>query len=198
MAVPGTNSTLNNDFSLAGLQICVSNANGQTIVDPNRDSQFFKRLQDITRANNELRKRYDILFNYWIMKYLSALFPVKILKAFFSINDCTVVFSNMRGPEKVCILNNSVSNCVFWIPIKNTTALGLSLLSYGGNLQLSLIADKSIVKDETLFTELLENIVYEIETAYNHVVMMRLLKPSDFPIETTAEKNIGVFQKKEI
>ncbi|XP_011688956.1 PREDICTED: uncharacterized protein LOC105450698 isoform X2 [Wasmannia auropunctata] len=188
MAMPGTNLTLNNDFSFAFLQICIANANGQTIVDPNRDSQFFKRLKDITRANNEFRKRSDLLVNYWIMKYLSALLPVKMLLKTFFLWDGTVGFSNMRGPEKVRILNNSVRNCVFWVPTKNSIALGLSLLSYGGNLQLSLIADKSIVKDEALFTELLENTVYEIEAAYNDV-MMRLLKSSDLPIETTAEKN---------
>ncbi|XP_011698823.1 PREDICTED: uncharacterized protein LOC105456459, partial [Wasmannia auropunctata] len=196
MAIPDKNLTLDNNFSVATVRICISNANGQTIVEPNRDSQFFKRLQDITRANNELRKRSDILLNYWIMKYLTAPLPVKILKAFLLLNDCTVVFSNMRGPEKVRILNNSLSNIVFWLPNKNAVALGLTLFSYGGNLQLSLIADKSIVKDETSFKELLENTVHEIETAYNHVILMRPLKTSDLPIETLAEKDIGVFPKK--
>jgi len=43
-------------------------------------------------------------------------------------------------------------------------------LSYGGNLHLSLIADKSIVKDERSLMELLENTVYEINTAYNSIV----------------------------
>ncbi|XP_011688950.1 PREDICTED: uncharacterized protein LOC105450693 isoform X2 [Wasmannia auropunctata] len=197
MAIPGQNLTLDNNFSIAFLRICISNVNGQTIVEPNRDSQFFKRLQDITRANNELRKRLDIFLNYWSMKYLFALLPVKILKAFLLISDCTVGFSNMRGPEKAHILNNSLSNIVFWVPNSSTTALGLSLISYGGNLQLSLIADKSIVKNETSFNELLENTVHEIENAYNHVVLMRL-KPSDLPIETPAENDIGMFRKKEV
>ncbi|XP_011688941.1 PREDICTED: uncharacterized protein LOC105450689 [Wasmannia auropunctata] len=194
MAMPDENLTLDNKFSIALLRICISNVNGQTI-ESSQDSQFFKRLQDITRANNELRKSSDILLNYWFMKYLSALLPVKMLKASL-LSHSTMAFSNMRGPEKVRILNNSLSNIAFWIPNKSTTALGLSLFSYGGNLQLSLIADKSIVKDETLLTELLENTVHEIETAHNHVVLMRLLKPSVFPIETSAENDIGVFQER--
>ena len=117
MSMPNANLTLDNRFSIALLRICISNANGQTIVEPNRDSQFFKRLQDITRTNNKLRKSSDILLNFWIMKYLSALLPGKILKAFL-LSHSTMVFSNMCGPEKVHILNNSLSNIVFWIPNK--------------------------------------------------------------------------------
>ncbi|XP_011704410.1 PREDICTED: uncharacterized protein LOC105459812, partial [Wasmannia auropunctata] len=197
MVIPGENLTLDNNFSIAFLRICIPNANGQKIVEPNRDSQFFKHLQDIARANNELRKRSDILLNYWIMKYLAALLPAKMfMQACLLISDGTMGFSNLSGPEKVRILNNSLSNFVIWIPTRNTIALGLTLFSYGGNLQLSLIADKSIVKDETSFKELFKNTVHEIETAYNHVILMRLLKTSDLPIETLAEKDIGVFQKK--
>ncbi|KYN02419.1 hypothetical protein ALC62_06799 [Cyphomyrmex costatus] len=191
MSMPHENLILDNKFSIALLRICISNANGQTIVEPSRDSQFFKRLQNITRTNNELRKSSDILLNFWFMKYLSALLPRKILKAFL-LSHSTMVFSNMCGPEKVRILNNSLSNIVFWIPNKSTTALGLSLLSYGGNLHLSLIADKSIVKDERSLDELLENTVHEINIAYNRIMLTRFLKPSDLPIETPAEKGMQI------
>jgi len=44
------------------------------------------------------------------------------------------------------------------------------LLSYGGNLHLSLMADKSIIKDERSLGELLENTVHEINSAYNSIV----------------------------
>lgn len=110
--------TLDNNFSAAFLRICISNANGQTIVEPNRDSQFFNRLQDITRTNNELRKSSDILINFCFIKYLSALFPVKMLKAVLLTYN-TMGFSNMCGPEKdLSILNNSLKNVAFWIPNK--------------------------------------------------------------------------------
>lgn len=115
--MPAKYLRLDNKFSIALLRICIANANGQAIVEPNRDSQFFKRLQDITRANNELRKSSDVVLNFWVMKYLSALLPVKILKAFL-LSHSTMVFSNMCGPEKVHILNNSLSNIAFWIPNK--------------------------------------------------------------------------------
>ncbi|XP_036142819.1 uncharacterized protein LOC105829846 [Monomorium pharaonis] len=175
MSAPDENLTLDNKFSIVILRVCISNANGQTIVEPNRDSQFFKRLQDITRTNNELRKSSDVLFNFWIIKYLSALLPIKILKAFL-LSHSTMAFSNMCGPEKVRILNNSLNHIVFWIPNKSTTALGFSLLSYGGKLHLSLMADKSIVKDERFFMELLENTVHEIDTAYNCIISRRFSK----------------------
>ncbi|XP_070166252.1 uncharacterized protein [Polyergus mexicanus] len=170
MAMSDENIMLDNNFSVAILRICISNANGQKISEPNHDSQFFKRLQDITKANNELTKSPDLLFNFWLMKYLFSVLPVKILKVLL-LTHSTMGFSNMYGPQRVRILNNSLSNIVFWIPNKSTTALGLSLFSYGGKLHLSLIADKSIINDnEKSFTEILEDTVHEIDHAYNSII----------------------------
>lgn len=113
--MPDEDVTLDNKFSIALLRICIAKANGQTIVEPNQDSQFFTRLQDIAKANNEFRKSSEILLNFWAIKYLSALLPVKILKPFL-LSHNTMVFSNMCGPEKVRILNNSLCNIAFWVP----------------------------------------------------------------------------------
>ncbi|XP_072755329.1 uncharacterized protein [Anoplolepis gracilipes] len=171
MAMP-ENMTLDNNFSVAVLRICISNANGQKFSEPNQNSQFFKRLQDITKENNKLRKSSDLLINFWIMKYLFAIIPVKILKLFL-LSHSTMAFSNMCGPQRVHILNNSLSNIAFWVPNRDRTALGLSLLTYGGNLHLSLIADKSIISDESSFTKILEDTVYEIDHAYNSIILTR-------------------------
>jgi len=117
MSPPDENLTLDNKFSIAFLRICISNANGQTIVESNRDSQFFKRLQNVTKTNNEIRQSSDTLLHFWSVKYLSALLPVKILRAFLlNVVHGTIGFSNLCGPKKVRILNNSLSNVVFWVP----------------------------------------------------------------------------------
>ncbi|XP_029163505.1 uncharacterized protein LOC114934948 isoform X2 [Nylanderia fulva] len=192
MTMVNENMTLDNNFSIALLRICISNANGLMISEPNQDSQFFNRLQDIMKANNELKNNPDILLNFWIMKYIFAILPVKILKALF-LSRSTMVFSNMYGPQRVRILNNSLSNIAFWVPNKSTTALGFSLLSYGDNLHLSLMADKSIINDEKSFTEILEDTVHEINHAYNRIILTHILKLSDLPVETPMETGIGVF-----
>lgn len=72
----------------------------------------------------------------------------------------------------MCIV--AIYRYISWFVCRSTTALGFSLLSYGGNLHLSLMADKSIVKDERSFMEILKNIVDEIDTAYNNIILMRL------------------------
>ena len=123
------NMTLNNNFSVAFLQMCISNANGRKISEPNQDSQFFERLQDITKANNEVRNSPDLLLNFWIMKYLFAILPVKILKALILLNHGTMGFSNLYGPQKVIhILNNSLRNIAFWIPNKYRISLFYSFI----------------------------------------------------------------------
>lgn len=119
IAVHDEDIMLNNKFSVAYLQICISNVNGQIIAEPHKNSQFFKRLQDITRVHDKLRRGPNILLNYWIIKYLSAILPARILKALLSnISFSTMGFSNMCGPQKVRILNNTLSNMIFWIPTK--------------------------------------------------------------------------------
>jgi len=117
MATPNENMTLDNKFSVGLLRICVSNVNGRKMAEPNQNSQFFERLQDIARANNELRSNPGFLLNFWFIKYLSAILPVNITRALLS-SQSTMVFSNMYGPEKVRILNSSLNNVVFWVPNK--------------------------------------------------------------------------------
>jgi len=53
------------------------------------------------------------------------------------------------------------------------------------------MADRSIVKDERPFMELLENTVHEIDAAYN-IILMRFSKPSDLPIETPMKKGMQI------
>lgn len=116
--MPSENMTLDNNVSFAYLRICISKANGQKISEPNEDSQFFKRLQDITKANNECRKYPRILINFLLMKYLVAICPAKIIK-FLILSSITMGFSNMCGPEKFYTFNNSlISNTTFWLPHK--------------------------------------------------------------------------------
>ncbi|XP_025265778.1 uncharacterized protein LOC112638389 isoform X2 [Camponotus floridanus] len=170
MTMPDEDITFDNNFSVARLRICISKMNRQKINEPNKDSQFFKRLQDITKANNEFRKCPNILINFWVMKYVLAILPAKILKLLL-LSQSTMVFSNIYGPEKIHTLNNYLaSNLTFWLPNKGATALGFSLISYGGNLNLSLIADKSIINDEKALTEILKDTVREIDHAYNSIM----------------------------
>ncbi|GAB1862473.1 O-acyltransferase WSD1 C-terminal domain-containing protein [Camponotus japonicus] len=171
MTMPDKDITFDNNFSVARLRICISKMNGQKISEPNKDSQFFKRLQDITKANNEFKKCPNILINFLVMKYVLAILPAKILKLLL-LSQSTMVFSNIYGPEKIHTLNNYLaSNLTFWLPNKGATALGFSLISYGGNLNLSLIADKSIINDEKALTEILEDTVREIDHAYNNIIL---------------------------
>ncbi|XP_025269791.1 uncharacterized protein LOC112639568 [Camponotus floridanus] len=169
ITMPDEYIMFDNNFSIGCLRICISKVNGQKISEPNKDSQFFKRLQDITKENNEFRKCSDILINFWIIKYLFTILPAKILKLL--LGQSTMIFSNMYGPEKFHTLNNYLaSNLTFWVPNRGTTALGLSLITYGGNLNLSLIADKSIINDEKALIEILEDTVREINHAYKSIM----------------------------
>lgn len=176
---------LDNEFSMAYQQICISNVNGKIVTEPHKDSEFFKRLRDITKVHDEIKKS-NILVNFWIMKYLCAILPVQILHVFLlNMSSPTMGFSNMCGSQKRRILNNTMSNLIFLLPTKDTVALGLSVISYGGNLHLGLIADKSVIKNERFFMEILKDTVQEIDIAYNNITHVN-------PAETPMEKDISV------
>lgn len=120
MVMPSKNITFDNNFSVARLRICISKVNGQKIGEANEDSQFFNRLQDIAKANNEFRKCPNILINFLVMKYVLAVLPAKILK-FLLLSQSTMVFSNIYGPKRIHTLNSlitSLSNIIFWLPHK--------------------------------------------------------------------------------
>jgi len=107
IAMPDENITLDIKFSVGLLRICISNVNGRKMAEPNQNSRFF--------AFKILQKRItsldpDFLFNFWFIKYLSAILPVNVTKTLLSSQN-TMVFSNIYGPQKVRILNN----LVFWV-----------------------------------------------------------------------------------
>ena len=66
-------------------------------------------------------------------------------------------------------MDMEIHKAVLQFTFRSETALGFCLFSYGGNIQLSLIADKSIVRDEKLLTNILKDIAHEIDAAYNSI-----------------------------
>jgi hypothetical protein len=71
---------------------------------------------------------------------------------------------------------------------RGTTALGFSLLTYGGNIHLSLIADESIIENERSLMRILEDIVHEINAAYDNITLTRLSRSINLSVETPTEK----------
>ncbi|XP_015609038.1 uncharacterized protein LOC107274419 [Cephus cinctus] len=161
---------LENGFSVGLLPLCVRQVNGVCIDAPNGNFKSFQRLLDVSRRSEKLRRDLDYRINYWVMTWLSAALPEVFLKPILESHS-TLVFSNLQGPEEVQILGHVLKSIAFWMPHRGSTGIGYSVLSYNGNLNLSLIADKALISNEKLLSDILENTVREIERLYDIITL---------------------------
>lgn len=181
---------LKNSFSVGLLPLCISEINGEFSVNPSEDSKIFERLEDVKHANDKLKDGPDYIVNLFTMKYLSALLPEDLLRPLLESHS-TMVLSQLPGPQEVQILGHSLKNIVFWVPNRNYTGIGCSMLTYRGYLHLSLIADKALIKDEQILSEILENIVHEIDDLYDKLNLSSFSRRCRLTT-TPRKKGIGV------
>ena len=60
----------------------------------------------------------------------------------------SAVVSNVPGPQSpLYICGQRVSEMHFWVPQSGTIGIGVSILSYAGQVHFGLIADRNLVKD---------------------------------------------------
>lgn len=107
--------------------------------------------------------------NYWIISVLTSILPQSILTPLTESVHSTMAVSNLHGPSKiVSIAGYPITNLSFWIPNRGSTGIGISILSYGGRLQLGLIADRVAISKPTDARDILQNLVEGIRCMDSH------------------------------
>ncbi|XP_058830300.1 uncharacterized protein LOC131689316 [Topomyia yanbarensis] len=153
---------LHNRFS-AALQTLPIRA-GIQLDDPNRLQNHLSRLTQIKQHSDNLRSSPDYLINYWIMTSLACLFPDTVLRKKLTSAHSTLAISNLPGPQQKPRINgHELKNISFWIPNIGQTAVGLALLTYGGKLQLGILADRAVIQSEAEAHSILVDTINEIE-----------------------------------
>lgn len=98
------------------------------------------------------------------MSTVACLFPDPILRKILTSAHSTLAISNLPGPQqKPCIHGYELKNLSFWIPNIGQTAVGLTLLTYGGRMQLGILADRAVIDNEDDAHSILEETIAEIE-----------------------------------
>ncbi|XP_012265160.2 uncharacterized protein LOC105691335 isoform X1 [Athalia rosae] len=178
MSVPTNSLILENGFSVGLLPLCISGSTedeAKNIVSKKRNLTILERLFDVAKSSYKLRGEPDYLINFWVMKWVSAILPELLLRPILESHS-TIVFSNIPGPREIQILGQRVGSIVFWVPHRGTTGIGVSALSYGGNMNFGIMADKAIIKDDKLLRVILENIVEEIDNLHETIFMSHFTK----------------------
>uniref|UniRef100_A0A182UQI8 O-acyltransferase WSD1 C-terminal domain-containing protein n=1 Tax=Anopheles merus TaxID=30066 RepID=A0A182UQI8_ANOME len=102
--------------------------------------------------------------NYWIMSKMTCLFPETILRKILKSAHSTLAISNLPGPQQMPrIQGRELKNLCFFIPNLGTTAVGITLLTYGGKLQLGILADRAVIRTEDEAHSILRGTIEEIE-----------------------------------
>uniref|UniRef100_A0A182QR77 DUF1298 domain-containing protein n=1 Tax=Anopheles farauti TaxID=69004 RepID=A0A182QR77_9DIPT len=153
---------LHNRFSVALQTLPI--APGIQLNDANKHYALTNRILGVKKYSDSLRSSSDYMINYWIMSKMTCLFPEALLKKILKSAHSTLAISNLPGPQQMPrIQGKELKNLSFFIPNLGTTAVGITLLTYGGKLQLGILADRAVIRTEDEAHTILHETVEEIE-----------------------------------
>jgi len=83
----------------------------------------------------------------------------------------TAVMTNVPGPrEKLSFLGATLEQTMFWVPQSGDIGMGVSILSYGGDVQFGLITDAALCPDP-------QKIIDEFEPEFARLSLVTLMLP---------------------
>ena len=93
----------------------------------------------------------------------------------------TVLVTNVKGPqEQLCLAGAPLEEIMFWVPRYGGIGVGISILSYAGQVRLGILSDKDIVPDP-------ENIIAAFHDEFDGLLALALeTKPSPSVTELSA------------
>lgn len=96
----------------------------------------------------------------WVIR-LVGLLPAlvdRLLLGFFGAK-ATLVATNLPGPRQPLELSgHRLQKIAYWVPMSGRLGLGVSFLSYAGNLQMGVISDAGLIPDPGRLVDLFEEV----------------------------------------
>ena len=99
--------------------------------------------------------------------------------------NASAVMTNVPGPQKPLFFGGrEIDEIDFWVPQSGGIGMGLSILTYNGKVQFSLITDGGLVPDP-------ENVINQFGEEFERLVMQTLMGPYGPEFEADLEKAFG-------
>jgi WS/DGAT/MGAT family acyltransferase len=133
----GSDPKMGNGFGLTFLSLPVG------IQDPVKRLEVLKERMDAIKSTPEAPVAYAILYGMGptpvpITRLIAAVFGAK----------GTAVMTNVVGPKEVNYMaGKAIRRLMFWVPQPAGLAVGLSIISYAGEITVGLATDASVVPD---------------------------------------------------
>ncbi|MEM8931921.1 MAG: WS/DGAT domain-containing protein [Acidobacteriota bacterium] len=109
-----------------------------------------ERLTEIQRRTEKLKRSPEPWVYYGSIKVLLAILPTSVGRALvdFYAGKCTAVMSNVPGPQQPFRLaGRPVRGMLFWVPQRANIGLGISIMSFAGELRIGILADTATISD---------------------------------------------------
>jgi WS/DGAT/MGAT family acyltransferase len=113
-------------------------------------AEFSVRVDAVKARMDALKRSVEPIVVYGIQGALLRILPESMSRGLidFLANKCTAVVTNVPGPQGTLRLaGHRVRSMVFWVPQRARIGLGISILSFAGQFQVGIIADRRLVPD---------------------------------------------------
>ncbi len=134
---PGKVKKLGNYFGLVFLPLPVG------IADP------LERLFELKKRMDAIKNSPEAIIALGILKAV-GMTPVEIQRIMVNVfgSKTTAVMTNVPGPSDHLFLGGKkVHSMMFWVPCSGRLALGISILSYAGQVRLGVASDTGLIPD---------------------------------------------------
>ncbi len=159
---PGKAKSLGNKFGLVPLLLPIG------IEHP------IERVLEVHRRMDELKNGYTAVLAMALLG-MAGLAPRAVQKQVLDLlaRKATAVMTNVPGPQQQLYLAGApLKQIMFWVPQSGDIGVGVSILSYAGAVQFSLITDKKVCKSP-------QAIIDRFRPEFENLVHAVLLMPWD-------------------
>lgn len=109
-----------------------------------------ERVAAVKQRMDALKRSVEPIVVYGLQSALLMVLPQAASKVLidFLANKCTAVVTNVPGPQRgLALAGRRVRSMMFWVPQRADIAVGISILSFAGKVQVGVIADARLVPD---------------------------------------------------
>jgi len=151
---------LGNQFGLAPLVLPVGIANP------------IERVYEVRRRMDALKGSTQPVLAFAVLAVAGLLVkPAQDLLMNLFRSKTTAVMTNVPGPrEKLQFLGSTLEQVMFWVPQSGDIGLGVSVLSYGGNVQFGVMSDTLLCPDP-------QDIIDQFEPEFAKLSLVTLMLP---------------------
>jgi diacylglycerol O-acyltransferase len=131
------------------------------------------RLAEVKQRMEALKRSPEAYVFYGLLNFFGRT-PAQVEEQAVNLfgSKATAVMTNVRGPtEQLYLAGNRIKNIMFWVPQSGRLGMGISIMSYCGQVTLGVITDAGLVPDPQTITAAFErefHVLYDAIVAKEH------------------------------